>query len=70
MVDHSSKDGDPGVKASPGSEIGARKFTQSCSRCRASKLKCDKNEPCVFLVFLSNVDFVPNIFHVDGMRQT
>lgn len=23
----------------------------------------------VFLVFPSNIDFVPKIFHVDGMRQ-
>ena len=25
----------------------ARKPTLSCSRCRASKLKCDQKEPCV-----------------------
>ncbi|KAJ6092534.1 hypothetical protein N7486_007823 [Penicillium sp. IBT 16267x] len=24
-----------------------RKFTKSCSRCRASKLKCDRKEPCI-----------------------
>ncbi|PKX89458.1 putative C6 transcription factor [Aspergillus novofumigatus IBT 16806] len=31
--------------AGPGS--GVRKFTLSCSRCRASKLKCDRKEPCM-----------------------
>lgn len=30
-----------------GTESGIRKFTLSCSRCRASKLKCDRKEPCV-----------------------
>jgi hypothetical protein len=30
-----------------GSDTGVRKFTLSCSRCRASKLKCDRKEPCV-----------------------
>ncbi|KAF4260287.1 hypothetical protein KXV58_002641 [Aspergillus fumigatus] len=30
-----------------GSDTGVRKFTLSCSRCRASKLKCDRKEPCM-----------------------
>ncbi|OJJ95110.1 hypothetical protein ASPACDRAFT_1908433 [Aspergillus aculeatus ATCC 16872] len=34
-------------KATPGSHSGVRKFTLSCSRCRAAKLKCDRKEPCV-----------------------
>ncbi|PYH84644.1 hypothetical protein BO82DRAFT_8984 [Aspergillus uvarum CBS 121591] len=34
-------------KTNAGSHAGARKFTLSCSRCRASKLKCDRAEPCV-----------------------
>ncbi|OKL55826.1 hypothetical protein UA08_08809 [Talaromyces atroroseus] len=29
------------------SDPGVRKFTLSCSRCRASKLKCDRQEPCM-----------------------
>ncbi|MCJ1475045.1 hypothetical protein MMC13_003705 [Lambiella insularis] len=33
--------------ASSGSASGVRKFTLSCSRCRASKLKCDAKEPCI-----------------------
>ncbi|KAL4998976.1 hypothetical protein BDV10DRAFT_200976 [Aspergillus recurvatus] len=34
-------------KAPAGLDSGVRKFTLSCSRCRASKLKCDRKEPCV-----------------------
>ncbi|RHZ52824.1 putative C6 transcription factor [Aspergillus thermomutatus] len=34
-------------KAPAGSDSGVRKFTLSCSRCRASKLKCDRKEPCM-----------------------
>ncbi|KAL4756153.1 putative C6 transcription factor [Aspergillus foveolatus] len=34
-------------KAATGLDSGVRKFTLSCSRCRASKLKCDRKEPCV-----------------------
>ncbi|RAK74665.1 putative C6 transcription factor [Aspergillus fijiensis CBS 313.89] len=34
-------------KATPGSHSWVRKFTLSCSRCRAAKLKCDRKEPCV-----------------------
>ncbi|PWY66012.1 hypothetical protein BO70DRAFT_346152 [Aspergillus heteromorphus CBS 117.55] len=34
-------------RASSGSEASPRKLTLSCSRCRASKLKCDRQEPCV-----------------------
>ncbi|GFF49067.1 uncharacterized transcriptional regulatory protein C757.04 [Aspergillus udagawae] len=34
-------------KGSGGSDSGVRKFTLSCSRCRASKLKCDRKEPCM-----------------------
>ncbi len=52
MDDHSTTDGDPRTKASSISESGARKFTLSCSRCRSSKLKCDKREPCVCCPFL------------------
>ncbi|KAL4746135.1 hypothetical protein BDW72DRAFT_210716 [Aspergillus terricola var. indicus] len=34
-------------KASAALVSGVRKFTLSCSRCRASKLKCDRKEPCM-----------------------
>ncbi|PYH94520.1 hypothetical protein BO71DRAFT_398799 [Aspergillus ellipticus CBS 707.79] len=34
-------------QAPSASETGPRKLTLSCSRCRASKLKCDRQEPCV-----------------------
>ncbi|KAL5047503.1 hypothetical protein BDW71DRAFT_213951 [Aspergillus fruticulosus] len=34
-------------KAAAGSDSGVRKFTLLCSRCRASKLKCDRKEPCM-----------------------
>ncbi|PYH43118.1 putative C6 transcription factor [Aspergillus saccharolyticus JOP 1030-1] len=34
-------------KTPAGSDAGVRKYTLSCSRCRASKLKCDRKEPCV-----------------------
>lgn len=37
----------PSTKTSSGSESGVRKFTLSCSRCRASKLKCGTKEPCI-----------------------
>lgn len=46
MVDH-SKDGNTDTKAVSGADTTVRKFTLSCSRCRASKLKCDKKEPCM-----------------------
>ncbi|PYI32284.1 putative C6 transcription factor [Aspergillus indologenus CBS 114.80] len=41
MVDNNRSNMNPGPPA------GVRKFTLSCSRCRASKLKCDRAEPCV-----------------------
>jgi len=47
MPPDDTDDGDTSIKASLGSKTGVRKFTLSCSRCRASKLKCDKREPCV-----------------------
>ncbi|GFF50529.1 hypothetical protein IFM46972_09067 [Aspergillus udagawae] len=34
-------------RATVGPDSGVRKFTLSCSRCRASKLKCDRKEPCM-----------------------
>ncbi|KAJ6131603.1 hypothetical protein N7523_001309 [Penicillium sp. IBT 18751x] len=37
---------DPGHRRHEGPTPKARKLTLSCSRCRASKLKCDRNEPC------------------------
>ncbi|KAL8934750.1 MAG: hypothetical protein Q9216_005754 [Gyalolechia sp. 2 TL-2023] len=46
MVDH-TKEGDAAIKVFSGGDTGVRKFTLSCSRCRASKLKCDKKEPCM-----------------------
>ncbi|KAL9595538.1 MAG: hypothetical protein Q9219_006395 [cf. Caloplaca sp. 3 TL-2023] len=47
MADQTAKEGEPAAKASSGTDTGVRKFTLSCSRCRASKLKCDKKEPCM-----------------------
>ncbi|PYI09737.1 hypothetical protein BO78DRAFT_336754 [Aspergillus sclerotiicarbonarius CBS 121057] len=41
------KSGETNSRPSPGLTTGARKLTLSCSRCRASKLKCDRKEPCI-----------------------
>ncbi|OJJ31977.1 hypothetical protein ASPWEDRAFT_139355 [Aspergillus wentii DTO 134E9] len=35
------------VSTQSSGSYGARKLTPSCSRCRASKLKCDRKEPCM-----------------------
>lgn len=44
-----------GNSSSPaGSASGKRKLTLSCSRCRASKLKCDRKEPCVSISFCAD----------------
>ncbi|MCJ1382081.1 hypothetical protein MMC17_005193 [Xylographa soralifera] len=47
MSDQRLKDGNVSTKPTLGSVSSARKFTLSCSRCRASKLKCDTKEPCI-----------------------
>ena len=73
MVDENAKDGegDSSTKASVGGESGVRKLTLSCSRCRASKLKCDKTEPCVccHLLMPYSIDLVTNVCLIDGMCQ-
>lgn len=48
-------------KAATGLDSGVRKFTLSCSRCRASKLKCDRKEPCV-----SGRHFLSMCIHILG----
>jgi hypothetical protein len=45
-------------KGPGGSDSGVRKFTLSCSRCRTSKLKCDRKEPCVCCHFLHAMHLV------------
>lgn len=69
MINGSTKDRDGSTKASSGSESSLRKFTLSCSRYRASKLKCDKNEPCVCGRLHCDIDVETHPRHVDGMPQ-
>ncbi|KAL9097280.1 MAG: hypothetical protein Q9165_000707 [Trypethelium subeluteriae] len=47
MDNYGMKEGDASAKPSSSSGPGVRKFTLSCARCRASKLKCDRKEPCI-----------------------
>ncbi|KAJ5574186.1 uncharacterized protein N7459_008613 [Penicillium hispanicum] len=46
MVDPAARSGHSKTKTAV-SSAGVRKLTLSCSRCRASKLKCDRKEPCI-----------------------